>query len=277
MATLGLTSEQIERYSRQIILKDVGSIGMKKLLDATVVIVGAGGLGCPAAQILASSGVGTIKIVDGDHVELSNLPRQIMHFTTDIGHPKVESIQSKINKMNPDVNVQIFNTFVNKENISDLIQGADYVIEASDNPATKFLVNDACIFHGIPFSIAGVVDFFGQIISVVPGKTACYRCIFKDIFEDDPQTSCSGSGVISTVPTFAGNLQAHECIKSILGIKQGFVNMIFSFDLKDYSFDFIPIKQDTNCKACSDPSIPYYQSVNYLMKTNACDMDKEDH
>ena len=147
---------------------------MKKLLNATVTVIGAGGLGCPAIQMLASAGVGHIRIVDGDTVDLSNFPRQIMHFNSDIGKMKVQSIEEKIHAMNPDVIVETFQVYADENNIVDLLTGSDYVIEASDNMHTKFLVNNTCIQLQIPFTIAGVVMFTGQILSVQPGETTCY-------------------------------------------------------------------------------------------------------
>ncbi|WP_457918375.1 HesA/MoeB/ThiF family protein [Candidatus Lokiarchaeum ossiferum] len=258
-----LTMDQIERYSRQILLREVGSKGTKALLSSTVAIVGAGGLGCPIAQMLASMGVGTLKLIDGDHVELTNLPRQPMHYTSDIGKFKVDSLMEKIGDMNPDVRVIPIKKFLDKDNIQGILEGCDYVLDASDNIATKFLINDACIYHGIPFTIAGVVQWFGQIISVVPGKTTCYRCIFRNIYELDESTSCSGVGVMGTIPNFAGVLQANECIKSLLGIPLKYIDGMFSFDLLMSSFDFINIYRDKTCKACSDPQFAYYKSEDY--------------
>ena len=145
MNSVKLNSDQIERYSRQIILKEIGSKGMEILLDSTVTIVGSGGLGCPATQMLAGMGVGTIRIIDGDVVDLTNLPRQILHYTSEIGRNKVDSIAQKLKNMNPDVKVEAHKIFVNPDNVADLLRGSDYVIEASDNIGVKFLINDACV------------------------------------------------------------------------------------------------------------------------------------
>lgn len=263
-----LTIDQIERYSRQILLREVGSKGMQILLNSTVAIVGAGGLGCPIAQMLASMGVGTLKLIDGDRVELTNLPRQPMHYTSDIGKFKVDSLMEKISGMNPDVKVISIKKFLDKDNIMDIFEGCDYVLDASDNIATKFLINDACIYLNVPFTIAGVVQWFGQLVSVIPGKTTCYRCIFRNMFEPDESTSCSGAGVMGVVPTFAGVLQANETIKSLLGLPLQFTNGMYSFDLLMSSFDKITIHRDTTCKACSNPSIPYYRNEDYGISLN---------
>jgi adenylyltransferase/sulfurtransferase len=257
-----LTPSQIERYSRQILLKDVGGIGQKTLLNSTVAIIGGGGLGCPTAQQLAAMGIGRLKIFDGDLVEISNLPRQPMHYTSDIGKLKVESLQAKIQAMNPDVTVEIFPFFVDKSNIVEALSGVDFVIEASDSIATKFLINDVCVHLGIPFTIAGVLEFFGQIVTVIPGST-CYRCIFHNIHEPETNMTCSGAGVMGTVPSFAGILQANEAIKLILGLSTRFTDGLFAFDLLANSFDFIPIKRDPTCKACSQSKLPFFESEDY--------------
>jgi molybdopterin/thiamine biosynthesis adenylyltransferase len=260
-----LLPEQLEHYSRQILLKEVGGQGMTKLLNATVTIVGAGGLGCPAIQMLAAAGVGHIRIIDGDIVELSNLPRQIMHYTTDIGKKKVQSVREKIEAMNPDIQVETFEVFADESNIIELLQNSDYVIEASDSPHTKFLVNKICIDLHIPFTIAGVVMFMGQIISIIPGESTCYRCVFQDPLEEGESESCvdggsqlndsmtcSGAGVMNTVPNFAGILQANEAIKSILGLTGKFLNGFFMFDLSENTFEFVSIKRNPNCPICGE-------------------------
>lgn len=258
-----LKEDQIERYSRQIILKEIGGKGVKKLLDATVGIVGAGGLGCPAIQILAAVGVGHLKICDGDRVDVSNLPRQFLHYTKDIGKPKVESVGNKIREMNPDVSAEFSDFYLTNENIAKFLDGCDYIIEASDNFATKFLVNDACVYFKKPFTIAGAVMFYGQLISVVPGETACYRCVVNEPLPDEIDMSCSGAGVLGTVPALAAILQANEAIKSVIGLPSGFTDRFFNFDLLDDSFNDIKVKINPECKACSDLTKPLFETENY--------------
>jgi molybdopterin/thiamine biosynthesis adenylyltransferase len=258
-----LRDDQIERYSRQIILKEVGGKGVKKLLDATVGVIGSGGLGCTAIQTLTAVGVGHLKICDGDKVDISNLPRQYLHYTTDVGKLKVDSVKSKISKMNPDVSAEFSSVFLTNENIADFLKGCDYVVEASDNFATKFLVNDACVYLKIPFSIAGAVMFYGQLISVIPGQTACYRCVVNEPLPDELDMSCSGSGVLGTVPALAATLQANEAIKYILGLPAGFNNRLFLFDLLDGSFNDIKVKINPECRACSDLTKPLYKTEDY--------------
>ncbi|MHA1454285.1 MAG: HesA/MoeB/ThiF family protein, partial [Promethearchaeota archaeon] len=163
-----LTEEQIERYSRQIILKEIGGFGQKKLLKSTVTIVGMGGLGCPAAQYLAGAGIGKIRIIDYDTVDLSNLHRQILHYTSDLHRKKVESANYKLKNLNSDIEIDAIDTQITPNNVKNLLKDSDFVIEGSDNITTKTLVNDACINLKIPFSIAGVLRFNGQILTVVP-------------------------------------------------------------------------------------------------------------
>ncbi|MBW2521672.1 MAG: HesA/MoeB/ThiF family protein, partial [Deltaproteobacteria bacterium] len=172
---MDFTEEQLERYSRHILLDDVGVAGQEKLLQAKVIIVGAGGLGSPAALYLAAAGVGTIGIVDSDVVEVSNLQRQIAHFSADIGAAKVESAAAKMQAINPDVEVRTYREYLCAANIRKILAGYDFVIDGTDNFPTKFLVNDACVFLNIPFSHGGILRFNGQTMTVVPGQTACYR------------------------------------------------------------------------------------------------------
>ena len=176
---MALTDEQIERYSRHIILKEVGAKGQKKLLNAKVLIIGAGGLGAPAAMYLAAAGVGTIGIADADEVDLSNLQRQIIHQTADVGKAKVQSAKETINAMNPDVTVNTYREFITSDNIMDIIKDYDFVIDGTDNFPAKFLINDACVMAKKPFSHAGIIRFKGQLMTYVPGEGPCYRCVFK--------------------------------------------------------------------------------------------------
>lgn len=167
---MAFTNEQLERYSRHIILKEVGAKGQKKLLNASVLIIGAGGLGAPAAMYLAAAGVGTIGIVDADEVDLSNLQRQIIHSTADIGKAKVKSAKETMEAINPDVTVKTYREFVTSENIMELIKDYDFIIDGTDNFPAKFLINDACVMAGKPFSHAGIIRFKGQLMTYVPEK-----------------------------------------------------------------------------------------------------------
>ena len=270
-----LAEQQIERYSRMILLEGVGGRGMKKLLNARVAVVGAGGLGCPAAQVLAASGVGSLRIIDGDRVELSNLPRQFLHHTKDIGTLKVDSIREKIEAMNPDVSVEAVPLFADKSNIRELLAGCDYVIEACDSQAAKFLINDACVHFNIPFTIAGVVQFYGQILSVIPGKTRCLRCLFREPAPEDLANSCSGAGVMGAAPGMAGMLQANEAIKAITGAGKMLTDRLLMFSLSDMTFEFLDLASLEKCSACASPSEPFYRHYDYGSPVTTCHVPQE--
>ena len=215
---MGLTEEQIERYSRQIILEEVGGAGQEKLLSSKVLIIGAGGLGAPAGLYLAAAGVGTIGIMDADEVDLTNLQRQIIHHTADVGVAKVKSAQTKIRAINPDVTVRTYQVRAVAENISEIVRQYDFVIDGTDNFGAKFLINDACYFEKVAFSHAGILRFDGQLITVLPGETTCYRCIFRSPPPAGAVPSCSQAGVLGVLAGVVGSLQAAETMKYLLGI-----------------------------------------------------------
>ncbi|MHA2287377.1 MAG: HesA/MoeB/ThiF family protein [Promethearchaeota archaeon] len=261
---MDLTKDQIERYSRQIVLKEVGGIGQKKLLGSKITLIGLGALGSSAAYYLAAAGVGTLRIIDFDVVETSNLHRQILHFTDDINRKKTESALEKLNSLNPDCNIEIINDRITPKNSKDMLRGSDFVIEGSDNLPTKMLINDTCIGLNIPFTIAGVLRFHGQIMTVVPeNKTSCYRCVFGDSTEGDSSMSCSQAGVIGFVPGVLGCLEANEALKHILDIGELLTNKIMYVDLLRISFDFIEVHRDNNCMACGDDAKDLVESWNY--------------
>ena len=207
---MALTNEQIERYSRHIILKEVGAKGQKKLLNSSVLIIGAGGLGAPVAMYLAAAGVGTIGIADADDVDLSNLQRQVIHTTADIGKPKVESAKETMEAINPDVKVVTYHEFITSENILDIIKDYDFIIDGTDNFPAKFLINDACVMAKKPFSHAGIIRFKGQLMTYVPGQGPCYRCVFRDPPPKDAVPTCKQAGVIGAMGGVIGSLQAIE-------------------------------------------------------------------
>jgi molybdopterin/thiamine biosynthesis adenylyltransferase len=193
-----LTDEQLERYSRHIALQEVGEKGQQKLMGGRVLIIGIGGLGSPAALYLAASGVGTIGIADGDDVDFSNLHRQVIHFTGNIGRPKVVSAREKMEAINPDVTVNVYRERVSADNIMEIIDGYDFVIDATDNFAAKFLINDACVLAGKPFSHGGVLRFMGQTMTVKPGESTCYRCVFDSAPPENVVPGCDRGHEISS-------------------------------------------------------------------------------
>lgn len=254
---MAMTSEQLERYSRHIILKEVGVKGQKKLLNGKVLIIGAGGLGAPAAMYLAAAGVGTIGIVDADVVDLSNLQRQIIHATKDVGRRKVESAAETMRQMNPDVTVHTHHTFVQAENIRELIRDYDFILDGTDNFPAKFLINDACVLEGKPFSHAGIIRFKGQLMTYVPGEGPCYRCVFKNPPPPDAVPTCRQAGVIGAMGGVIGSLQAMEAVKYLLGVGDLLTGRLLTYDALKMEFHTIRLpKRDGHCAVCGDdPSI----------------------
>jgi len=245
-----LTDRQVERYSRQIILQQVGGKGQQRLLAARVLVIGAGGLGSPVALYLAAAGIGTIGIVDGDRVDVTNLQRQIIHHTCDIGVEKVESAAAKMRAINPDVEVRTYSQRVTAANIMDIVSDYDFVIDGTDNFAAKFLINDACCLAKRPFSHAGILRFEGQLTTILPGTSACYRCVFHQPPPTNAVPSCSQAGVLGTVAGVIGCLQATEAIKYLLGIGQLLTDAILVFDAMTCTFRRIPVRRADDCPVC---------------------------
>jgi adenylyltransferase/sulfurtransferase len=247
---IDFTEEQLARYSRHILLDDVGVEGQEKLLQAKILIVGAGGLGSPAALYLAAAGVGTIGIIDSDSVEISNLQRQIAHFTKDINVSKVESAAEKMRAINPDITVKTYREHLCAANITEILQGYDFIIDGTDNFPTKFLINDACIFLGIPFSHGGILRFNGQTMTVVPRRTACYRCSFRNPPPPDAVPSCAQAGVLGAVAGMLGTIQAAEALKFITGAGKLLANTLLTFDAKTMAFRKIRLTRQESCPVC---------------------------
>lgn len=249
---MAFTNEQLERYSRHIILKEVGVKGQKKLLNAKVLIIGAGGLGAPAAMYLAAAGVGTIGIADADEVDLSNLQRQIIHTTSDIGKAKVKSAAETMTEINPDIIVNTYRRFVTSENIMELIENYDFIIDGTDNFPAKFLINDACVMAKKPFSHAGIIRFQGQLMTYVPGKGPCYRCVFKNPPPKDAVPTCKQAGVIGAMGGVIGSLQAMEAVKYIVGQGELLIGKLLTYDALKMEFRTVKLPSDKNCKVCGE-------------------------
>ncbi|MFZ3100649.1 MAG: molybdopterin-synthase adenylyltransferase MoeB [Desulfitobacteriaceae bacterium] len=268
---MSFTNGQMERYSRHIILKEVGVKGQKKLLNGKVLIIGTGGLGAPAAMFLAAAGVGTIGLVDFDAVELSNLQRQIIHLTKDVGKPKVISGAETINEMNPDVNVVTYQEWVSASNILDIIKDQDYdfIIDGTDNFPAKFLINDACVLANKPFSHAGIIRFQGQTMTFLPGKGPCYRCIFRNPPPPDAVPTCKQAGVLGVMGGIIGTIQATEALKYILGIGELLNGYLLTYDALKLEFRKVKLPVNKNCQVCSDKA-SIKELINYEQAT--CDM-----
>jgi molybdopterin/thiamine biosynthesis adenylyltransferase len=269
-----LTEEQIQRYSRHIILKEVGGKGQQKLLDAKVLIIGAGGLGAPIALYLAAAGIGTIGIADADEVDISNLQRQVIHFTPDVGKPKVVSAAEKIAAINPDVTVRTYQEWIAAENIAGIIADYDFIIDGTDNFAAKFLINDACILGGKPYSHGGILQFDGQTITIQPRESACYRCIFLEPPPKDAIPTCSQAGVIGVLPGVLGTIQATEAIKFLLGKGELLTNRLLTYNALRMRFREVAIKRNSNCPVCGDhPTIS--ELHDELDALTVCDLENK--
>jgi adenylyltransferase/sulfurtransferase len=249
---INFTEEQLERYSRQIILKDIGVEGQIKIMNGKILIIGVGGLGSPAALYLAASGVGTIGIADSDTVELSNLQRQIIHFTEDLNISKVASAAEKMQALNPEVAVRIHQVFISADNIRQLITQYDFVIDGTDSFAAKFLINDACVMEGIPYSHGGVLRFNGQAMTVIPTKSACLRCVFEEPPPPDAVPTCAQAGVLGAVPGMLGTIQTAEALKFLAGKGTLLTNAMMFFDLFKMEFIKHALEKNTECNLCGE-------------------------
>ncbi|MDR1546629.1 MAG: molybdopterin-synthase adenylyltransferase MoeB [Deltaproteobacteria bacterium] len=247
---MALSDAQLERYSRNVILKEIGVKGQKKLLAGKVLIVGAGGLGAPAAMYLAAAGVGVLGLADADRVDLSNLQRQIIHATPDVGKPKVASARETIQALNPDVEVRTLEGLVQADNVLELVADYDFVIDGTDNFPAKFLINDACVLAGKPFSHAGIIRFKGQTTTWVPGQGACYRCLFVAPPPPDAVPTCRQAGVVGALAGVLGSLQAMEAVKYLTGVGQLLTGRLLTFDALSMDFRTIKVARRPNCAVC---------------------------
>jgi molybdopterin/thiamine biosynthesis adenylyltransferase len=248
---LALTPEQVKRYSRHIIMGDVGSSGQRKLMQSKALIIGAGGLGSPSAVYLALAGVGTIGLVDFDVVELSNLQRQILHHTPDVGRPKLESARDNIRAYNPDVNVVMHETRLESDNAMDIISQYDLVINGADNFATRYLVNDACYLLNKPLVDGSILIFDGQSTVFMPGH-GCYRCLFPSPPPPGMVPNCAEAGVLGALTGLVGSIQATEALKLFLGIGESLVSRLLIIDALSMSFREFKLKRNPECPLCGD-------------------------
>jgi adenylyltransferase/sulfurtransferase len=255
-----LSDEQLERYARHIVLREVGGVGQAKLLASRVLVVGAGGLGSPVVLYLAAAGIGTIGIVDFDAVSLSNLQRQIAHRTEDVGVPKTESAARAVRAINPDVRLELHPQRLTPANACDLIERYDLVADGSDNFPTRFLINDVCYFASRPLVSAAVTEFDGQLATFraydKTGRYPCYRCIFPEAPPTGSAPSCSETGVLGAAAGVMGTLQALEVLKEILGIGESLAGHLLIYEALAARFRKVRVSPDPECRLCgANPSI----------------------
>lgn len=247
---MDLTEEQILRYSRNIALKELGGIGQQKLLNASVLVAGAGGLGSPVISYLAAAGVGRIGIIDSDKVHISNLNRQFLHSTNNIDLEKVHSAKEFVNKFNPDIMVEIHYIRLSIDNVLDIITDYDCIVDCLDTLPLKFMLNDACVATKKVLIHAGIVSFSGQLITIIPGETACLRCVIPELPENEFMPTCSQVGILGSCVGVLGSLQATEVVKYLAGLNI-LTNKLLVYDGLNTTFKTITVKKDEHCPVCS--------------------------
>ena len=265
-----LSPEQRSRYSRHLLIPEVGEEGQQRLLDARVLLVGAGGLGSPASLYLAAAGVGTLGIVDADVVDESNLQRQIVHSTERIGEPKVSSAKRTLEALNPDVRVVPFQERLTSENVDRILgEGWDVIVDGADNFPTRYLVNDASVWSGIPVVHGSIFRFEGQVTVFAPGAGGpCYRCLFPQPPPPELAPSCAEGGVLGVLPGIIGSIQANEALKLVLGRGDSLAGRLLLFDALSTTLDEVTVKRNPDCPVCGEhPSITEY--VDYVEFCNA--------
>jgi len=248
-----LTAEQRERYARHLMLEGLGEVGQQKMLRGSVLVIGAGGLGSPALFYLVAAGVGRVGVVDSDVVELSNLQRQILHSTERIGQLKVESAGITLQPLNPEVTLLTYPCRVDAHNIAALINEYDFIIDATDNFESKFLINDACVAARKAYSHGGILRYNGQTMTVIPGESPCYRCIFPESLDGEDAIACSKAGVLGVLPGIIGTLQATEAIKYLTGVGELLLGRLLTYDSAAMKFREVTVRRSAACPICRVP------------------------
>ncbi len=248
----GFSEEEIVRYARHIILQQIGGAGQRKLKDASVLVVGAGGLGSPVLVYLAAAGVGRIGVIDNDVVDLTNLQRQIVHGTPDLDRPKTRSAAETIGRLNPHVQVDEHELLLSKDNALDLIDDYDVIVDGCDNFPTRYLVNDACVMKKKLLVEAGMLQFMGLLMTIDGGRTACYRCVFEEPPPPGTVPSCAEAGVLGAVPGVIGSLQATEVLKLITGVGEPLFDRMLQFDALALAFYEVKVSRRSDCPVCGD-------------------------
>jgi molybdopterin/thiamine biosynthesis adenylyltransferase/rhodanese-related sulfurtransferase len=259
-----LEDTQRRRYSRHILIPEVGEEGQQRLLDARILLIGAGGLGSPASLYLSAAGVGTLGIVDDDAVDETNLQRQIIHSTERLGDSKAESAKRTIEALNPDVTVKVFKERLTSDNVDRILgEGWDAIVDGADNFPTRYLLNDASVWHEIPVVHGSIFRFEGQTTVFKPNEGPCYRCLFPEPPPPELAPSCAEGGVLGVLPGIVGSLQANEALKLVLGIGDTLVGRLLLFDALETTFTEISLRRDPDCPVCGEhPTITEY--VDYV-------------
>src|SRR4249919_781411 len=260
----GLDEEQRVRYSRHVLIPEIGVQGQQRLLDAQVLLVGAGGLGSPAALYLAAAGIGRLGIVDDDDVDESNLQRQVLHSTAALGEPKVASAERRVRELNPDVDVVAYRERLSAENVDRVLdEDWEVIVDGADNFPTRYLLNDASVWHGIPVVHGSIFRFEGQATVFAPGAGPCYRCLFPQPPPPELAPSCAEGGVLGVLPGVIGSIQGAEALKVVLGIGEPLIGRLLLYDALAASFDEVAVRRDPDCPVCGDaPTITEY--VDYV-------------
>jgi len=248
--TRPLSDEERDIYNRHILISGIGEKGQSRLLDGSVLVIGAGGLGSPALYYLASCGIGRLGIADSDRVELSNLNRQILHGHADLGKGKTTSARSSIEHIRPDIEVEEYPFRIDSRNGPGIAASYDFIVEATDNFESKFLINDLCVNAGKPFSHAGILAMYGQVMTVVPGQSPCYRCVFHKAPAPGKVQTAAQAGVLGTVPGVLGAIQATEAIKYLLGMEGLLTGALLTFDAAAMTFRKVELPVDKRCRVC---------------------------
>jgi adenylyltransferase/sulfurtransferase len=244
---LVLNANELERYDRQMIIEGWGVEGQEKLKSSRATVIGVGGLGCPICLYLSAAGIGTLTMVDDGKFELSNLNRQVLGWTADIDRLKVESVVEKIRSLNPNVNLEIISEKVNEHNVDDIISGSNVVIDALSNWKARFILNRSCVKQGIPMVHAGIKGFYGQAMTIVPGKGPCLSCVIPGIPPEEPRFP-----VLGTTPGLLAMVQVTEAIKILLGLGEPLIGRMLIYDGTDHSFMLLDVKRSDTCPVCSE-------------------------
>lgn len=261
---MSLREDQLERYSRQIWLPNVGEKGQEKLLKGKALIVGTGGLGSPCALYLNAAGVGKIGIADSDKVDISNLQRQILHNTERIGTPKIESAKKTMNDLNPDSEIVTYNIRIKSENIMDIIKDYDIVVDCADNYATRYLVNDACILSRKPLVHGSVFRFDGHAITIFPGKSPCYRCLFPEPPPEGLVVSPQKAGILGAAAGVIGVVQANEVVKYLVGIGDLLRGKLLTVNVLDWNFRQLKVARNPECPVCGkNAKVTKLEDIDY--------------